>query len=67
MLCQWIATGEKAGRLGKTFENVSAFYEKNVQDKINTIMSLVQPVSIVVIGLLVGYIAVCSTQSSMVE
>ena len=53
-----IATGEKAGRLGKTFENVSAFYEKNVQDKINTIMSLVQPVSIVVIGLLVGYIAV---------
>ena len=38
--------------------SVSAFYEKNVQDKINTIMSLVQPVSIVVIGLLVGYIAV---------
>lgn len=53
-----IATGEKTGRLSESFKNIANEYEKNLQSKLNVITSLIQPVSIVVMGLVVGYIAI---------
>lgn len=53
-----ISIGEKAGKLGQEFRNIANIYEKNIKTALDVIMSIIQPAAIVVVGLLVGYIAV---------
>lgn len=53
-----IATGEKAGKLGESFYSIVDNCERRLQESINVISNLVKPVSILIVGLLVGYIAV---------
>ncbi|OGY57096.1 MAG: hypothetical protein A2Y84_00375 [Candidatus Colwellbacteria bacterium RBG_13_48_8] len=51
---QMITVGEKTGRLEDLLERVSNFYTREVDTMVNGLVELVQPILMVVIGVLVG-------------
>lgn len=57
MVTHMIAVGEKTGQLENMLENVSRAYEADVETKINTLTGLLEPLVLVVMGLMVGFIA----------
>ncbi len=58
MVCQMMAVGEKSGRLSNVLLRVAQFYERDVDARLKMLTSIVEPVMIVVLGLMVGFIAV---------
>ena len=54
MLVQMIKVGEETGELGKIFRTMARFYQREVITTVDTIVSLIEPVMIVVLGLGVG-------------
>ena len=54
---QMISAGEESGRLGDVLQDISEFYEKELRDVIKTVTSLIEPVMIVFMGVVVGFIA----------
>jgi general secretion pathway protein F len=57
MVTHMIAVGEKTGQLEQMLENVSRAYEADVETKVTTLTSLLEPLVIVVMGGMVGFIA----------
>ena len=57
MVTHMIAVGEKTGQLENMLENVSRASEADVETKINTLTGLLEPLVLVVMGLMVGFIA----------
>lgn len=57
MVTHMIAVGEKTGQLENMLENVSRAYEADVETKINTLTGLLEPLVLVVMGCMVGFIA----------
>lgn len=57
MVTHMIAVGEKSGQLEQMLENVSRSYEAQVETKVATLTSLLEPIIIVVMGAMVGFIA----------
>jgi general secretion pathway protein F len=57
MVTHMIAVGERTGQLEEMLENVSRAYEADVETRIATLTSLLEPVLIVVMGSVVGFIA----------
>ena len=51
---QMIAIGEKTGRLEELLGRVSAFYTQEVNNMVSNLVELIQPILMVVIGILVG-------------
>jgi general secretion pathway protein F len=58
MLTHMIAVGEKSGQLEQMLENVSRAYEAEVETKLATVTSLLEPIMIVVMGGAVGFIVI---------
>ncbi len=58
-----IAAGEEAGLLDKTFKNISSKYERNLEVKIKAAVKIIEPAMMIIIGVLVGYIAVTAYKS----
>lgn len=58
MVCQMVAVGEKSGRLSAVLMRVAAFYEADVDARLKMMASVIEPVMIVVLGLIVGFIAI---------
>jgi len=58
MVVQMIAVGEQSGALEKMLTKVAESYEKEVEAKIIALTSLIEPVMILVMGLLVSFIVV---------
>ena len=54
---QMISAGEESGRLGEVLSEVSEFYAKELKDTIKAVTSLIEPIMIVVMGAVVGFIA----------
>lgn len=54
MLIQMIKVGEETGELGSILKTMAAFYEREVINAVDTLVSLIEPVMIVVLGLGVG-------------
>jgi type IV pilus assembly protein PilC len=54
---QMIGAGEESGRLGEVLEEISTYYAKVLRDTIKTVTSLIEPAMIVVMGGIVGFIA----------
>jgi len=52
-----VAVGEQTGEMGVALEKVSNRYDKELSRKIQRLTSLIQPVIIVVMSLLVGFVA----------
>ena len=54
---QMIAAGEESGRLGDVLEEISEYYDRVLKDAIKTFTSLLEPIMIVCMGCIVGFIA----------
>lgn len=54
---QMISAGEESGKLGEVLDEVSAFYSGELKSVIKTCTSMIEPLMIVVMGGLVGFIA----------
>lgn len=54
---QMVAAGEESGRLGEVLEEVADFYQKVLRDAIKAMTSMIEPILIVVMGSVVGFIA----------
>jgi len=54
---QMIAAGEESGKLGAVLKDVSEYYGKELQSTIKAVTSMIEPLMIVVMGFIVGFIA----------
>jgi type II secretory pathway component PulF len=52
-----VSAGEESGRLGEVLEEVSVFYSKALKDAIKTVTSMIEPIMIILMGTVVGFIA----------
>ena len=57
MVTHMIAVGEKSGQLEAMLENVSRAYEADVETRVSALTSILEPLMIVVLGGMVGFIA----------
>ena len=69
MVTHMIAIGEKSGELEEMLQNVAETYELQVETKVEQLTSLLQPLIIVMMGLVVGFLvfAVVTPMLSMNE
>jgi len=54
---QMIAAGEESGKLGEVLDEVSTFYSKQLRQTVKTVTSMIEPIMIIVMGGVVGFIA----------
>ncbi len=54
---QMVSAGEESGKLGEVLDEVSAFYAKQLREVIKTVTSMIEPVMIILMGSVVGFIA----------
>jgi len=54
MVVQMIAVGEETGALDEMLNKIATFYDDEVNTAVDTLTSIIEPVMIVVMGLLVG-------------
>lgn len=57
-IIQMLRAGEKSGTLGPVCDKVSIFYEKKLETSIKTATSLIEPIMIVIMGSVIGTIAI---------
>ncbi len=58
IMMQMIKVGEETGSLGSILKNLTEFYRREVDDAVNTLVGMIEPVMIVVLGLGVGILLV---------
>lgn len=54
---QMISAGEESGKLGEVLDEISRYYAKLLKDRIKAVTSMIEPLMIVVMGAIVGFIA----------
>lgn len=54
MMSQMIKVGEETGALGKILKTVGRFYSREAEEAVDTLVTLIEPIMIVVLGLGVG-------------
>jgi type IV pilus assembly protein PilC len=55
---QMLRAGEKSGKLGSVCNKVSIFYEKKLESSIRSVMILIEPILITIMGGIIGTIAI---------
>jgi len=58
MMGQMIRVGEESGALGPTFEEIAQSYEMETNENIKVMMTLLEPVMILTVGAIVGFIVI---------
>lgn len=58
MLVQMIAVGEQSGALEKMLEKAAESYEKEIETKILALTSMIEPIMILIMGLVVSFIVI---------
>jgi type IV pilus assembly protein PilC len=58
IMVQMVKVGEETGSLGKILKTLADFYKREVDDAVDTLVGLIEPVMIVVLGLGVGVLLV---------
>ena len=58
VLVQMVKVGEETGSLGNILKTLAAFYKREVDDAVDTLVGLIEPVMIVVLGFGVGILLV---------
>lgn len=58
VLLKIIATGEEAGKLDKVLQDMSEFYDNEVEQITNNLTKLLEPFILVIAGVMVGFLAV---------
>lgn len=54
---QMISAGEESGKLGEVLDEVSSFYAKQLRETIKTVTAMIEPIMIIIMGSVVGFIA----------
>jgi len=54
---QMVRSGEESGRLSEVLADVSEFYARELRTVIKTVTSMIEPIMIVLMGVMVGFIA----------
>jgi type IV pilus assembly protein PilC len=57
-IIQMLRAGEKSGKLGEVCDKVSVFYEKKLEASIRSVMALIEPLMIIILGGIIGTIAI---------
>jgi type IV pilus assembly protein PilC len=57
-ILQMLRAGEKSGRLGQVCDKVSTFYEKKLEHSIRNVTALIEPLMILIMGVVIGTIAI---------
>ncbi len=58
VLSQIISVGERSGNLSETLNYLSDMYESEVEDSTKNLSNMIEPVLMVIMGLLVGFVAI---------
>lgn len=58
LVIQMVSSGEKTGELSEMLNHVCVMYERETDAKIKSLTSVIEPIMIVLLGLIVGFIAV---------
>ena len=58
IMVQMLKVGEESGSLGMILKTLADFYKREVDDAVDTLVGLIEPVMIVVLGLGVGILLV---------
>lgn len=58
MLAQMVTVGEATGNLGSTLTYLSDMYEEDISDLTRNLTTLLEPILMVVMGIIVGFIAI---------
>lgn len=54
---QMISAGEESGKLGEVLDEISQFYQKQLKEHIRAVTSMIEPIMIICMGGIVGFIA----------
>lgn len=54
---QMIRSGEDSGSMGEVLSDIAGFYARELTTVIKAVTSMIEPIMIVVMGMLVGFIA----------
>ena len=54
---QMISSGEESGKLGEVLDEISGYYAKQLRENIKAVTSMIEPVMILLMGTVVGFIA----------
>lgn len=54
---QMISAGEESGKLGEVLDEIAIFYSKNLKDAIKAVTGMIEPIMILMMGTVVGFIA----------
>ena len=54
---QMIAAGEESGKLGEVLDEISVYYAKQLKDHIKAVTGMIEPIMIIIMGSIVGFIA----------
>jgi len=57
LLVEMVAVGETTGTMDSTLTTLANYYEERVEQRINTLVSMIEPFLTIVIGLVVAFIA----------
>ena len=57
-VAQMVEAGESSGRLGEVFSRVASFCESEFDDAVRTATQFIEPVMIVVMGAVIGFVAI---------
>ena len=57
-IIQMLSAGEKSGKLGQVSDKISVYYSKKLEASIKSVMTLIEPLMIVVLGSIIGTIAI---------
>ncbi len=54
---QMISAGEESGKLGEVLDQISTYYAKQLKEHIKAVTGMIEPVMIIIMGSIVGFIA----------
>ncbi len=54
---QMIGSGEESGKLAEVLQDISSYYQKELKNVIRTVTAMIEPLMIVIMGVIVGFIA----------
>ncbi len=54
---QMIGAGEESGKLGEVLDEISTYYAAQLKDRIKAVTSMIEPIMIILMGSVVGFIA----------
>ena len=52
-----IGAGEESGKLGEVLDEISGYYAKQLRDAIKAVTGMIEPLMIIIMGSIVGFIA----------